>query len=269
LAVSEARTVKAFKAGTHRLIPPEQTVERMRPFMARMGITRVANVTGLDCIGIPVVMVVRPNGRAVSVSQGKGLTLDAARASGLMESVEAYQGERVTLPLRHGSFAELRDSFPLVDVTQLPRKANGLFHYDRPLYWIEGYDLLQGESIWVPYELVHVNFTFSPGNESSNFAASSNGLASGNHLLEAISHALCEVVERDSTALWKVAGEEGRRRRRVNLDTVDDPACREAVFSSSSSRSIPRVRIWTSRTVPRPRKPASAFASDGQSVNPG
>src|SRR3546814_6638140 len=35
------------------------------------------------------------------------------------------------------------------------------------------------------------------------FAASTNGLASGNHRLEAISHALCEVVERDATALWR------------------------------------------------------------------
>ena len=40
---------------------------------------------------------------------------------------------------------------------------------------------------------------------------SSNGLASGNHLLEAISHGLCEVVERDATTLWHLRGEGARR----------------------------------------------------------
>ena len=54
-----------------------------------MGITRIANVTGLDRTGIPVVMVVRPNARSVAVSQGKGLTLAAAKASGVMEAAES------------------------------------------------------------------------------------------------------------------------------------------------------------------------------------
>jgi ribosomal protein S12 methylthiotransferase accessory factor len=82
-------TRKAFKAGTHRHVGPEQTLARVRPFLGRMGITRVANVTGLARIGIPVVQAVRPNSRSLSVSQGKGLTLAAAKASALMEAGEA------------------------------------------------------------------------------------------------------------------------------------------------------------------------------------
>ena len=72
--------------GTHRLVAPNATLERVRPFMAVMGITRVANVTGLDTIGIPVVMVVRPNSRSLAVSQGKGLNLgrgESLRAHGI------------------------------------------------------------------------------------------------------------------------------------------------------------------------------------------
>ena len=34
------------------------------------------------------------------------------------------------------------------------------------------------------------------------FPASTNGLASGNHQLEAISSAICEVIERDALAVW-------------------------------------------------------------------
>ena len=38
------------------------------------------------------------------------------------------------------------------------------------------------------------------------FVATSNGLASGNHLLEAISHAICETVERDAATLHERPG---------------------------------------------------------------
>ncbi len=71
-------TEKGFRDGTHRAVPPKDTVARVRRFLPVMGITRVANVTGLDTVGIPVVMVCRPNSRSISVSQGKGCDLDAA-----------------------------------------------------------------------------------------------------------------------------------------------------------------------------------------------
>lgn len=44
-------------------------IARVRLHWARMGITRVADVTGLDRIGIPVVMVCRPNARSLAVSE--------------------------------------------------------------------------------------------------------------------------------------------------------------------------------------------------------
>ena len=97
---------KAFTDGTHRLIPPQETIDRVRHVLPVMGITRVANVTGLDTIGIPVVMVCRPNSRSISVSQGKGCDISAAKASGLMESVESYHAEHISLPLKLGCFEE-------------------------------------------------------------------------------------------------------------------------------------------------------------------
>ena len=99
---------KAFRAGTHRLVAPAETLGRVRTHMPGMCITRIANVTGLDSIGIPVVVVCRPNSRSLSVSQGKGLDLEAAKASALMESIEGYHAEHIDLPLRVGSYGELR-----------------------------------------------------------------------------------------------------------------------------------------------------------------
>ena len=157
-----AAAAKAFRLGTHRIVVPEETLARASPFMRIMGITRVANVTGLDTVGIPVVMVCRPNSRSLAVSQGKGLDLMAAKASGLMESIEQYHAERVSLPLRLASYEELRYTDRVVDVTTLPHIAGGLFHPNLRLLWIEGFDLLQDEAVWVPYELVHTDYTLPP-----------------------------------------------------------------------------------------------------------
>ena len=55
---------KKHRAGTHRLVSPEETLESVRRFFPVMGITRVADITGLDIIGLPVVTVCRPNSRA-------------------------------------------------------------------------------------------------------------------------------------------------------------------------------------------------------------
>ena len=90
------------------------------PFMPAMGITRIANVTGLDRIGIPVVMVCRPNSRSIAVSQGKGVTLDAAKASGLMESIEAWHAERIELPLKLAGSSDLSVNHRLIDIERLP-----------------------------------------------------------------------------------------------------------------------------------------------------
>lgn len=192
-----------------------------------MGITRIANVTGLDSVGIPVVMVCRPNSRSVAVSQGKGIDLASARASGLMESAELYHAETITLPLRLATYEELRYQHNVVDVDDLPRSSGSRFHPNLRLLWCEGRDLLTGESVFVPYEMVHTNYTTPLPDGHGCFTASSNGLASGNDLMEAISHGICEVVERDAATLWKLRHDEKRKENQLDLSSVDDPICLE------------------------------------------
>jgi len=237
-----------------------------------MGITRVGNVSGLDKIGVPVIMVCRPNSRSIAVSQGKGLTLAAAKASGLMEAVEGYHAERITLPLKLASYEELRYSHNVVDVSQLPQIAYGAFHPNLPLLWIEGHDILQDERAWVPYELVHLNHTLPNAPGTGCFVASSSGLASGNHILEAISHGICEVVERDATTLWHLKKEVARRDTRVDLRTVEDQDCLTvaeqyqragvdvAVWETTSDVGIPAFRcLTTERNSSRLRPLPSAY----------
>ena len=170
-----------------------------------MGIIWVVNVTGLDTLGLPVVAVYRPNARSLVVSQGKGVDLWAAKASGLMEAIEGFHAEHVELPLRLASARELTrwceqrgaaKAGSVVDVTRLPRVSINRFHDDRPLLWCEARTLADDLPLWVPYELVHTNFTLPLPAGSGYFTMSSNGLASGNHRLEATSHGICEVIER-------------------------------------------------------------------------
>src|SRR5437868_4276830 len=100
-------SIKGFRRGTDRCVPPGDTLTRILTLMPEFGTTRIANVTGLDRIGVPVVTVSRPNSRSISVSQGKGLTLEAAQVSGLMESIESYHAEHSRLPLVLASAREL------------------------------------------------------------------------------------------------------------------------------------------------------------------
>jgi ribosomal protein S12 methylthiotransferase accessory factor len=211
-----------------------------------MGITRIANVTGLDRIGVPVVMVCRPNSRSLAVSQGKGLTLDAAKASGVMEAIELYHGERIELPLKLGSVRDLGATHRLVDLDGLPRRSDSRFHFDLPILWIEGRNLLADEPVWLPYEVVHTRYTLPLPSGSGCFTASSNGLASGNHLLEAINHGIAEVVERDATAVWNHLDKPSRDRTSLDLATLDDPDCAEIV--DQLERADFTVAAWDTTT---------------------
>jgi YcaO-like protein with predicted kinase domain len=220
---------KAFRNGTHRIMAPAATLARLKPLMEPMGITRIADVTGLDRIGLPVVMVCRPNSRSVAVSQGKGLDLDAAKASGLMEAIETWHAERIALPLTLGSFNDLVETHPLVDVALLPRIEDSRYHPDLQMLWIEGQDLATSEAIWLPYEMVHSNYTVPRPLGHGCFPASTNGLASGNDFLEAACHAICEVIERDSTSIWHHLDSIRRQATRIDPRTVDDANCRQAL----------------------------------------
>src|SRR4051794_16365500 len=87
---AEQPVPKRLLSGTHRICAPSETLARTEPLLRALGITRVADITGLDTLGIPVCQAIRPNSRALSVSQGKGLSHAGARASAVMESVEMY-----------------------------------------------------------------------------------------------------------------------------------------------------------------------------------
>lgn len=223
----ELAAAKGYTAGTHRTRSPTDTLAAWAPLMPRLGITRLADITGLDVIGLPVIQAVRPNARSVSVSQGKGLDREAARASALMEAIEAWHGEQVQAPLCHEQARALRlREEAAVELRLLPRRVGAEVRDDVPLLWCRGWDLARGRPTWVPHACVSVDFVRDPRELLPPFIESTSGLASGNHLLEAIVHALCELIERDATALAALRGAEEESACRLDPAAVDDPGCR-------------------------------------------
>jgi YcaO-like protein with predicted kinase domain len=208
-------------------VVPRESLTRLSRLTSQVGITRVGVVTGLDTIGIPVVMVCRPNSRSLSVAQGKGVDLVSAKVSGLGESLEGFHAENILLPLRLASWREIRRIARVVSVAELARRESSLFHEDLSILWVQGTDLISSERVWAPFETVHTDFRVPGPQGTGSFLSTTNGLATGNHLLEALSHALCEVIERDALTLWSLTGNEARASRRVDAATVDDPVCRE------------------------------------------
>src|SRR5580698_339805 len=99
--------VKKLRNGTDRAAAICETIDKARRVLDAVGVTRVADITGLDHIGIPVAAAYRPNARSVSVSQGKGVSLEAAQASAAMEAIEGYHAERVVKPLTLATVREM------------------------------------------------------------------------------------------------------------------------------------------------------------------
>ncbi|MET0390110.1 MAG: YcaO-like family protein, partial [Polyangiales bacterium] len=105
--------------------------------------------------------------------------------------------------------------------------------------WARGVELFRDAPTWVPYELVHTNFSLPLPAGSGTFLMSSNGLASGNHRLEAISHGLCELIERDCMALFAANGGVTQHGRRLDLASVDDPdGCRVIAQLQAADLSV-------------------------------
>lgn len=216
---------KGFTEGTHRTCTPSETLERVRPQFGAIGITRLADVTGLDRIGIPVVMACRPNSRSLATSQGKGLTLEAARASAAMECIELHHAERIARPLLLGSLTEVAEAHRVADVARLPRCRRSRWGEQRQVLWIEAFELNRGRGEWLPFEVVHASAALPQPTGSGCFQSTSNGLASGNHPLEALAHGLFEVIERDAVAVWQALPRQQRGRTEVDLGTVEQAGC--------------------------------------------
>ncbi|NYT02215.1 MAG: YcaO-related McrA-glycine thioamidation protein [Methanosarcinales archaeon] len=196
--------LKRYKQDTHRVVSPEETLARVEARMPAAGITRVADITNLDRIGIPVFSSIRPTaqGGAVSVYNGKGATPTEARVSAIMEGIERYSAEAGERKLLVSRFSEMKEASLDPRELNLPPAADP----DAEIPWILGQDLMNDQEIYVPASAV-----FHPLSEGYHnlFRTNTNGLASGNEIEEAVFHGLAEVIERDAWSLVEITRNTG------------------------------------------------------------
>lgn len=203
-----------------RVCAPEETFARVQPFLPAFGITRIARHTGLDKVGIPVWCAYTPNSRSIVVAQGKGLTDADARISAVMEALERAVAGQPAVATVVATADDLGASGRAVDTLDaLIAAGRGDIRPDEAIEWVRGTDLFSGDDVFVPLEAVLLDRT-----RDSRFWMSSDGLASGNVLKEAILHGLLERVERDAHVLWRVSGAETRYRQCIAPEALGDPA---------------------------------------------
>jgi ribosomal protein S12 methylthiotransferase accessory factor len=234
------RAAKAFLHGTHRTAPPAATLERIRPYFDTVGLTRLANLTGLDRIGVPVTLAVRPNGRVLSSTAGKGLSLEAASVSAAMEAIEIYHAEHVRLPVLCQSYEALQTERATIPIERLPCVRYGVFNAQLTERWVLGWDLARQEDVAVPLALV--SLVSDPGWTSAwwYFQGGSNGLASGNHFLEALCVGLFEVIERDAIACHMSAWEQqGHPPPRLRLETINSAMVQDLLAKLTAAKIRP------------------------------
>ena len=190
--------------GTSRVIPVENTLSHILEISKKIGLTRIADITYMDKLYIPNYSCVLPGTEDyIWVYSGKGPTKKHAKVSAIMESIERYS----SLPTNYsrkfisGTFNKLKQSYNILHPEELVEPLTFDFQNDMLMDYVEGYDIINKETILVPAALALFRYTPNPPSINPFAFHHTNGLASGNVVEEAVCHALCEVIERDAISL--------------------------------------------------------------------
>jgi ribosomal protein S12 methylthiotransferase accessory factor len=238
---------KRYRDGTHRLAQPEDTLRRIEPHLSAIGVTRCADVTGLDRIGVPVWCAIRPRGKTVQVTNGKGLRAVDARVSALMEATEIFHAEEpAEPPLTATMRAMVGAGRTVAHPDRLPHfRSEGYFAPEFLIGWINARELLTGQDVWLPASAVYCT---SP----TLHDFSSNGLASGNETVEATLHALYELIERDAISRLCTNGVvriDPERCRCIDLATVTDGPL-ATLIEMLARAGLKLVLLWVKSCIP-------------------
>jgi ribosomal protein S12 methylthiotransferase accessory factor len=218
-------------------MPPAETLERIKSVIPEVGITRVADISGLDRVGLPVFSAIRPSAAdgAISVYAGKGITESEARVSVIMEAVERFSAEVENFKeqLLFDSYDNLSTDNSALNPADLILP--GRLSSDTKLEWYPSWDILNDEEVLVPANAVFHPYRPQQGRWQL-FRSNTNGLASGNVIEEAIFHGLMEVVERDAVSIAEINRNPG-----VGLNVGAGPV--GDIIKTFESHGI-RIHLW-------------------------
>lgn len=201
LIVNSGMGEKVLELNEHSYLPNEA---QLCDFEKICGITRVADITYLDRIGIYAYQSVRPDAEegdgSFTIFSGKGLTKEQCKISAIMEGIERYCAEERNNRdiILKKSIAELRTNYNIVEPKELNILNQSISENDE-IEWILGYDLIAKSEVYIP--AANVCYPYNFRKHKYPLRNYTTGLAAGNTYLEALFHGLCEVIERDAAAM--------------------------------------------------------------------
>ncbi|MBZ9843350.1 YcaO-like family protein [Mesorhizobium sp. CA5] len=209
--VSALRAAANAAAGAQAAPRPgaAEVLASIEPHLSSFGITRVADLTGLDVIGVPVFCATRPNSRSLSVCLGKDIRPENARLGAIMEAVEQSLAERhEDLVVEMAAQAAMeRRGLRCVDAFEILRTTASARDPRRERCWVRGLSMVDGLPVHVPFELVGFDLRSEARWDHAAYTMSTVGLGAGESMAEATLHAMLEVVENDATAMVDVFGQ--------------------------------------------------------------
>jgi putative methanogenesis marker protein 1 len=215
---------------THRAVKPEKTIENVEGKLKFAGVTRIAEITHLDRIGIPVYSAIRPGAAegAVSIYAGKGATKSQAKASAMMEAFERYSAEFQDADSEKIiSFSYQEDKCVNPHLLILPTRSDSL---TLEIDWIAATDASSDEKKLIPANAVF--HPFQPLEGVHLFKSNTNGLASGNVLEEAVYHGIMEVIERDA---WSIFESNKQPKPEVDCQETNNPLIKTLISKFSEA----------------------------------
>lgn len=171
--------------------------------LLRYGISSYREITGLDIIGAPSIWIAhRPPSTTISVTAGKNLDPKAACAGAIIEAIEFWASENPTDAAQLCSYDKLRESErrktgSLLPLQDYPLARDSVIDEYTPIYWepVERLGHLDEPLAWMPSNMIWLKDRIVQ--QFLDVQQSSNGLASGVSIEDAILQGLYEVVERD------------------------------------------------------------------------
>ena len=187
---------QALDAPTDHVFPAKAYLARLRPHLSAFGISRVADITGLDVIGFPVVQVVRPMARSNAVTQGKAASLEAAAVGAVLECLEMAAGEE---PDRF-------DTRPDGQADPWRPLAPGAVWPDDQTRYVAGWNLTEDRAAQIPLDVIATDFNMGADAEAAPILRSSIGLGAGATVAAALMHGMLEAIEGDARLRATPAG---------------------------------------------------------------
>jgi len=208
-------------------------LELIKKHHLRFGLTRIANITNLDCIGIPIHIGLRARGKTLCVSAGKGLSHIDSIVSAGMESIEIDVAEKGTNCDYFNSCYNDLPGDQLISFESIPSYIYSCFTRQSLVTWMQPVGIHSGRKFCYPASLVSLDksFILEPLN---TFPWSSNGLASGLTHDDAILSGLYEVIERDAWSCWEYI----HRTRSVPFSSI----ITETIHFASTNELIRKIK---------------------------